>query len=338
MTNPQTAEICHEMTYVLTTSTNEKSLCKNFTDVARQLVKLNAVKVYRFLSEQPPGNTINCPANFALIDIDHNQTRLTLDQIKGSQEALAKGFYEQIEPDGLLTRRIPIKDINGTRLLVCLDGLEDTPDNQANLTMLLAIFTNLLFLISRGERDALTGLLNRQAFEREFANMQQAISVSGRRCKDERNLEAILALIDIDYFKRVNDTYGHLYGDEVILSLARELLASFRHSDFCFRFGGEEFAIILTDTLHDHSATVFERLRKKIANNFFPQIGGITISIGYTRICADATISQIINRADQALYHCKMNGRNQIQSWEYLISQGVLANEKLPHDEKVEMF
>jgi diguanylate cyclase (GGDEF)-like protein len=119
-----------------------------------------------------------------------------------------------------------------------------------------------------------------------------------------------LAVVDIDHFKRVNDQYGHLIGDEVLLLVAQLMRRAFRHGDRIYRFGGEEFLVLLRCPNTDSARVAFERLRVQIGVHDFPQVGHLTVSIGYTAIHADDTPGLAIERADLALYKAKSEGRD----------------------------
>lgn len=146
--------------------------------------------------------------------------------------------------------------------------------------------------------DGLTGLLNRRAFDQQLENwMKEKESFS-------------LIMLDIDRFKRVNDDFGHLVGDDVLRFLAANLIELSRQEDLCYRYGGEEFAILLYRKDEQDAFMLAERIREKIANTPSPTGEPITISLGITSVQNGDTIPQIIKRADKALYQSKNNGRN----------------------------
>ena len=132
-------------------------------------------------------------------------------------------------------------------------------------------------------------------------------------------------MIDIDHFKQVNDRYGHLFGDEMLILLADTMRRSFRRRDKLFRFGGEEFVVILRHAGEQRAQQVFERFRLAVMDREFPQLGRMTVSIGYTRIRAFDTPSNLIGRADEALYYAKRHGRNQLRCYEVLAETGHVA-------------
>ena len=153
--------------------------------------------------------------------------------------------------------------------------------------------------------DELTKLPNRRALAQRFLQEMQ-------RARRHRNAIAFL-MIDIDHFKQVNDTYGHLSGDAVLAELAQILVTGARESDVCARYGGEEFALILHETTEQGARTLAERIRAKVAAATFPGGLKLTISIGVAATDEPALFTQLIDRADQALYAAKQAGRNQVR-------------------------
>lgn len=154
--------------------------------------------------------------------------------------------------------------------------------------------------------DPMTGLHNRRWLE-EMYTREMSRSNKG-------NFKLSALMMDIDHFKNVNDTYGHLVGDQVLISVAQALIRSLRPSDMPVRYGGEEFTVFLPSATGDNARMVAERIRKNVENMSIALADGtilqVTISIGIAeRINAD-TVSSIIERADKALYYAKENGRN----------------------------
>ncbi|MFN7353331.1 MAG: GGDEF domain-containing protein, partial [Burkholderiales bacterium] len=143
----------------------------------------------------------------------------------------------------------------------------------------LRIYRNHLALLDYSEQDTLTGLLNRKTFDDSFLKVIGAkpsalpsTHIERRRSPSEES-PFWLAVVDIDHFKSVNDRFGHLIGDEVLLLLARILRSSFRMQDRLYRFGGEEFVILLELTPKNQSEMVFERFRHAVEKFNFPQVG-----------------------------------------------------------------
>ena len=160
--------------------------------------------------------------------------------------------------------------------------------------------------------DGLTGLFNRRYWQERF---EQAYKLAKRREKPSTAL-----MLDIDHFKKVNDTYGHQAGDSVIQSLAHLIKRCVRETDLAGRYGGEEFAVILTDSAVDNAVTVAERLRRLAEHSQVEHEGQIikfNISVGlaeFSPLC-DSPM-EWLERADQALYQAKQTGRNKYCVWQ----------------------
>ncbi|MBD1401713.1 diguanylate cyclase [Pelovirga terrestris] len=159
--------------------------------------------------------------------------------------------------------------------------------------------------------DGLTGIANRRAFERALEVMHQ------RALRRESAFSLIIC--DIDLFKKINDTCGHPFGDQVIRQVAAEMKAVVRSGDLAARIGGEEFAVLLEDTDSKGAAEVAERLRDRVEKKQLRHQGvlwPVTISIGVAAFPGDTgDTEKLINYADQALYRAKESGRNRTVVW-----------------------
>lgn len=146
--------------------------------------------------------------------------------------------------------------------------------------------------------DQLTGLLNHRAYLEKTADIPQYV----------------LLIVDIDHFKQLNDSHGHLFGDQVLEMVGRMIKMSIRSKDMAFRYGGEEFALVLPGTSLELGLKIAERLRFQVANCDFIHKGEhvkITISIGVSRKSPDVACQDAFSEADDALYRAKRQGRNQ---------------------------
>jgi diguanylate cyclase (GGDEF)-like protein len=207
---------------------------------------------------------------------------------------------------------------------------------------ILLTYNNLLGLLDYGEKDALTELLNRKTFDGAFfkATAEQhgdELPECGERRQVQPDAGVWLAVLDIDHFKRVNDTYGHLIGDEVLLLLARLMRGSFRFHDLLYRFGGEEFVVLMRCDNVGHAQAALERLRERVQAYAFPQVGSITVSIGFSVLLPHDTPSGAFGRADKAVYHAKEHGRNQVCSYQALVASGDLV-EQVAEGMDVDLF
>jgi diguanylate cyclase (GGDEF)-like protein len=195
---------------------------------------------------------------------------------------------------------------------------------------LATIFRNYVGALAAGQIDGLTRLYNRKTFDERLRVVIAEVVRHHRANPGDRRQDGDgtwLAVADIDHFKRVNDTYGHIFGDEVLLLFAQTMRRTFRRHDLLFRYGGEEFAVVLPQTDLEGAWAVLERLRNAIAETRIPQVGKITCSIGFTRVGPDEVPTALFGRADQALYFAKQSGRNRTCNFEDLVEQGHL----LPH-------
>lgn len=231
--------------------------------------------------------------------------------------------------------------------VLCLESTGDLAGDRRLIAGFLRIYQNYLALIYENAHDKLTGLLNRKTFDERFVsiflNSYRADPAQERpRALERRQSETDychwLAVLDIDYFKRVNDLFGHLYGDEVLLLMANLMRRSFRRSDLLFRYGGEEFIVVLKTTNADEARNVLERFRQTVERYCFPQVGQVTVSIGFTQIRDSELPTVIIERADRALYYAKTHGRNQIHHYEQLTSSGLLVAAQAQPGGDIELF
>jgi two-component system cell cycle response regulator len=158
--------------------------------------------------------------------------------------------------------------------------------------------------------DALTGLHNRRYMESHLTTLvEQAVA---------REKPLTVLVLDIDYFKAINDTFGHDAGDDVLREFAVRVKKSIRGIDLACRYGGEEFVVVMPETDMAVAAMVAERLRRRIAAEAFAIAQGagsveVTISIGLAALASpDDVAASILKRADQALYRAKRDGRNRV--------------------------
>lgn len=155
--------------------------------------------------------------------------------------------------------------------------------------------------------DSLTGLPNRESYQQRLEHeVQRMIRYQGKLS---------LVVADIDLFKRINDSYGHLAGDKVLKIISRSLQKNLRDTDFIARFGGEEFVILMPETSAAEAKVVAEKLRKRIESspfNFKKEPVQITTSFGLSEFHPNDTADEVFERADKALYHAKGEGRNRV--------------------------
>lgn len=197
------------------------------------------------------------------------------------------------------------------------------------LPQLIEIYQNFLAILHAQERDALTGVLNRGAFDAHLALTAQNLKTPGQSLKlGIQNWW--LMMLDVDHFKQVNDVYGHLIGDEVLLLVAREIQASLRRTDRVYRYGGEEFAVLLSPCQHADARRLADNIRECIAGAHFPQVESVTLSIGLAAVDQYDHVANIVGRADRALYQAKRNGRNRVEEFHCLAQSPLRAGLQTP--------
>lgn len=218
--------------------------------------------------------------------------------------------------------------------------------NQEHLFLLKSfarLYRNFSDLIHDSEHDALTGLLNRRVLETRLETVMQDVDrrhVASRGFQGSslsiKSMKHYIAVFDIDHFKRINDTFGHLYGDEIILLMSRLMKAAFRECDSLFRYGGDEFVVVILSSSRETAKVAFERFRSSVEKRQFPQIGGVTISLGFAEVESKGNPGDVIGHADKALYEAKRRGRNKVCDYHSLMARGVV-NPVMQHSE-VEFF
>ena len=239
-------------------------------------------------------------------DSEQGNVRHARPNICGVLDALQTGGPVEVPGTDEQVQRlvIPVPGRSNPLRVVVLDEVAPEPELRLQLLHVVELFGNQVELLDSRERDQLTGLLNRLAFAQRYLQMVRANA-------SDPTASVWLAVMDIDHFKRVNDTFGHLYGDEVLLHFAQLMERTFRYSDFLFRFGGEEFIVLLRTTQKGAKAAL-ERFRKVIEEFDFPGVGQITVSIGYSCAGSNMLPPDLVDQADQALYQAKQGGRNRV--------------------------
>ena len=213
------------------------------------------------------------------------------------------------------------------------------PDNlieEDYLQFLFHFYCHQLQMLQGTYRDALTGLYNRRAFNEKILQLLDRSNDHQRRAMNFS--PTVYVMLDIDHFKSINDNMGHLFGDEVLLLLAQLMIESFREHDLLFRYGGEEFAMVLMDITEEQAQLSLDRFREKIAAYNFPNVEQVTVSIGYTRFDKSLSMDELIGQADNALYYCKTTTRNAVHSYQDLVEKELISAVNAPMSPSIEIF
>ena len=201
----------------------------------------------------------------------------------------------------------------GARDVGCFRGADLYPVTAFADILAVAIKNNqeLRRTVAELEADGLTGLLTRRSFDKDIALLWKEYS--------ELYPANAIAMVDIDHFKKINDTFGHPAGDLVIRNIAELFNFNLRKGDILARYGGEEFIAVLPNTDATLARRIMDRIRGACANReMCENAGEVTVSIGIAASNGDRKFSEMIDEADKALYRAKENGRNRVECYSFL--------------------
>jgi len=292
----------------LTQQENYQNLTFSFIEVLKAFSTIEKIDAFEFYagkqrktdpSNQGTGQLVRrFPLDFSVVE----EKEANFDWLEIFDQVLDVEIKSAKDNQFLL----PIKGTIGPdRAIIVYGQLQQ--ESLSVIKNLLIIYHNQVSLHDTKERDVLTQLPNRQTFQNRLMQVCQYFMQNPMQ---EKN--SWIAMLDIDHFKRVNDNFGHLYGDEVLLTFSQLMEKKFRFNDFLFRFGGEEFVVILNLISREDAEKVFNAFREMVAAYIFPTVGTITVSIGVEHIGRKAIPTTLLDRADQALYYAKEHGRNQV--------------------------
>lgn len=228
--------------------------------------------------------------------------------------------------EGFLLVRLLTYNRRGEKYMIAYLDAKIGPKYNLALNSIFSIYNNFISLLQESQTDELTGLANRKTFEvalskisdltseRKFTENERRVKISGQLYW--------LALLDIDNFKKVNDTYGHVFGDEILINVGQILNQSFRKGDFLFRYGGEEFVALINAKDKAGCDLVLNRFQQKLREFSFPRVDKVTVSIGVVQFNKDVFHATTMDYADQALYYSKENGKDRITYFEDMIESG----------------
>ena len=344
----------------VTTHTDRELLEASLMSTLFELLDLKRIALYRIIVEHGQQrcllSTDILEGEITFHDPCDRNAMFSISQVMGLEQVLDQhaALYFDHGENQVASYGYPLTNRTGkiTNIFM-ITG--DHLDQKANLELLngyFEIYRNYICLLDDSEHDTLTRLLNRRTFDRDLERILQGWqqpddskqNVSSEDNKPLRrqvseSSKNWLAVIDIDFFKRINDDFGHLYGDEVLLLLADIMRTSFRSYDKLFRFGGEEFVVILRSTDQDGAEAALERFRCNMATHNFPQIGQVTVSIGYVEITNQGVPAAVLGHADDALYYAKEHGRNRTCYYSDLVKKGELKVVNTPSQSgDIELF
>src|SRR5690554_3375364 len=223
-----------------------------------------------------------------------------------------KGLWRHLS-EGLPFRAMIVNRHKNGHEIHCQQTITPVKNSTGEISHFISIIKDMtdrvfeeLKLREQASHDSLTGLLNRRAGEIE-------LDVALIQAEEKQSPFCVL-MADIDDFKAVNDTYGHLKGDEIIKVVANILMEETRKTDKCLRWGGEEFIVLLPFCDLEKASVIAECIRAAMAAIDFPDVGQITLSVGVTESVSGDTPSSLLERVDQLLYESKNRGKNRVTS------------------------
>ncbi len=292
----------------LSTATLFHHLGRSTLMVARLMITKNAAgkKEYQWQYDQV------CADN----GYQHSQSEMAFSQ-------QVNGQYQCFCP-------IPIEEHFSAELCLILN--KDPEPYRMLINGFAKIYRNYTVILHESERDKLTGLLNRRTLEDRLRHTF-AINPS-----TEENHKLWIAMLDIDHFKAINDHFGHMIGDEILLMFAQQMQHYFGPSSQLFRFGGEEFVIIFSSGNEPQIKQQLDGFRQQIRRHNFPRIGELSFSAGFCSLRPGDYLPTILDHADKALYYAKEHGRNQVHCYEQLCENGKIASAQRPFSDDVEFF
>ena len=323
----------------LTGRHNKHELTACLVENVRKIAASSTIAVYEVFNTQGDRESADNPSGFVVRNTS-NSVWLgePVAQHEGFTECIATKQIVRLTRENPLSTRIifPVRGARDPIGLLVIDCHSADAETLYMIEALSQVWRSQQFLLDRSEQDGLTGLLNRQALETRMPHLfgENPSSLEGTSgtptCK-------CLAMLDLDKFKEVNDKFGHLFGDEVLVHFARLMNTSFRPYDDLFRYGGEEFVVILQNVEMEKALSILERFRNAVEMYDYPQVGQKTVSIGVVRIAAGQMPSTLLDRADKALYYAKQHGRNRICAYEHLVTSGQLQESDVSSGD-VELF
>lgn len=308
----------------LTGQTNIRDLIAALQTLLADNFNSVSFSVYELQSARIDNQKKTC---LACLDCELNQDPFLLHD-----DRLLNQAYESLEPifstnqQHIHTAIYPVVlyDNSVSHLIyVCHEYNEETAKEL--LIGLLEIFTDIFRSIHEKGYDPLTRILNRQAFDQTISELAYSCNRHPKSSNDKpSNKFKAIAIFDIDKFKSINDQYGHAIGDETLVLFAQTIRTVLRQEDLFFRYGGEEFVVLVKDVKLEQAQQVLERCRQAIETRRFPQVGRVTVSIGFADLDEDFHPIENLSKADKALYFIKKNGRNKAISYEELVGKGLL--------------
>jgi len=280
----------------------------NFAPKSELYLYEHGYSLYEASDKQFSPNLVACRSN----DEDCFKSAQRM-QVKADSDSIYFDGFKYLPTDDFVQVFTVESERSSRGLLITTNN---TVIDEHYIYTLLSVYNHQIYLLRNKDTDSLTGLLNRQSFDTKSSKLYKDLEFKNR--SNDKPNKFSLALLDIDHFKNINDKFGHVYGDEVLILFSNIMKKTFRNTDLLFRYGGEEFAVLIDNVDLTQADTILNRFKSNIEDFNFPMDNKVTTSVGYCEFNNELPLTSLIERADKALYYSKENGRNKVSNFELL--------------------
>ncbi|MAD04970.1 GGDEF domain-containing protein [Pseudoalteromonas shioyasakiensis] len=317
----------HDWVVDITQQEDELGLDRALINAVTELEGFSRFAIYinKFFKPGLPARLLN--RDSVIEELSEHEVNELIEKVSRNKIRISRNY-------GYVSTYVPIYFMGNVIGVLVIESEKELSERVSMLAIyMLNIYANQVSLLYKSQLDPLTELLNRQTFDKKVIEIASEASLHTKEL-DSKYRHWYLAIVDIDHFKRVNDNYGHVIGDEVILLVAQLLKNNFRIEDYVFRYGGEEFAVLFQASDELDARNALNRFRGCVAEYPFPQVGNLTVSSGFMPVYEFEMVASLVQKADQALYHSKNSGRNCVTAYSELDIQ---QSQPLD-DDSIELF
>lgn len=319
----------------ITAQTETDTISESLITTILQLTDVNQVIMLEYNPDQVFEFLVTASSDLFLYEKEQDTIdRITRDCIISNENVL-----EYCKEEGLSLLAIPIRNgkKNTIQTIVFCKAKKLKGDEVQLIEGLAKVYENYQNILNASERDGLTGLYNRKLLTTKIDSLLDRFLIQGASKSEVSHHFHWVCIFDIDNFKKINDKLGHVFGDEVILLVTSIMKETFDEEDILFRYGGDEFVVILHPQTREEMEKTVHRFIEKVNMRDYGQAKRVSISMGSASINKqELNAITVLGFADQALYRAKQNGINQVAFYEDLIANGELEP-LLPIDD-VELF
>ncbi|WP_325890923.1 GGDEF domain-containing protein [Grimontia sp. NTOU-MAR1] len=319
----------------ITAQTESDTISESLITTVLQLTPANQVLVLDYNSEATPEFMVVACSDIFL----YEDERDAIERVIKNCVLIGENIVEYSNDDNQALLAVPVRcgEKGEIEAVVFCKADELKGDEVQLIEGLTKIYENYQKIISASERDGLTGLYNRKVLTSKIDLLLDRFLIQGDTILDCPSSTHWVCLFDVDQLKVINDTLGHVYGDEILLLITAIMKQVFNEDDILFRYGGDEFVVIMHPQSREEMESTVRRFMQAVHERDYGQAKDVAISLGAAAISEDeANAITVIGYADQALYKAKQNGRSQLAFYEDLIASGELQS-FVPEDD-VEMF